>query len=93
MLNLQVARQPYEQAIQEYLQLTGLVGKELSSSMSYIELEGIAEWSYEDVTKTLSADLIYKNMDKTIHLKDDITGAEALVAIRKLLIASHLINE
>ncbi len=86
----------YEEAmviISRAMDICGLEGSELSSSISYMDLEDTAEWSYKDVSKTLSADLIHRSLDKTIHLKDNMTASEAVVAIRNLLIASHLINE
>ncbi len=59
----------------------------------YRDKEEIADWAYNDVSKTVSVGIFNGKTNETINPKDTFTYAEAATAIRNLLVASGLINE
>ena len=59
---------------------------------SFVDMHMISAWAYNDVKRTLSTGIFNGKTKETINPKDTFTCAEAVTAIRSLLVASELIN-
>jgi len=73
--------------------IVGLEEVESDRINHYTDKDLVAGWAYNDVKKTVSAGVFNGKTKETINPKDTFTCAEAVTAIRNLLVTKELINE
>ncbi|MBN2852309.1 MAG: S-layer homology domain-containing protein, partial [Clostridia bacterium] len=75
------------------MKITKMVGTDTNRYKNYTDYEQVGSWASPCVREVLSAHVFNGTTDTTISPKTNLTYAEAIQAIRNLLVESQLINK
>lgn len=78
---------------QRAMKITKLVGTDPDRYQSFTDYDQVGTWATNSVKEALSAHIVNGTTATTLSPKANLTNAEAVQAIKNLLVESKLINK
>ena len=88
-----ITRQEAMAMYQRAMKVTRLTGSDQERYKNYKDFKDVNDWAKSDVKEALSAHVFNGTSETAISPKSNLTCAEALQAIKNLLVESQLINK